>query len=1500
MSAHENRRSGLTVFLHYYTVKTCLHEKIVFYPGERRRIRISAARLGTAHPVEFLLEREGEAWKADGGIISQETFFVLKTQAFEEVMVILSGTGRRLMPCGKILLHAKTEVSVGKDFRNEIFYDCFSFIESRHIRIYREGKDFVLERPDREKEEVGLYVNGSRFSEKIILKKGDRMELWGLSVLYLPDLLICSAFYGTLRTAEGKETFPAPDRRKEERRVRMLTDHSQPGETLHTGEFELSMPQSMRPPREGPAALTLGPSVTMMLPMILTAVLGSAMMGEAGADYYKISIVMALSTGIFSIFWGIVNHEYRKRSSLAEMVRNKDSYREYLTKTEKYLSSCLLENQSVLERKYPSCESILEGCGRVLWNRTGFQKDFLFIRLGLREIPFQIHVKSSMGSRGPDQDLLTREAHELMDRFRMLPAAPVGINLEEAGIVGFAGSRIYPVLVQALVQLAACHGSRDMKIAFFYEEGEEEERRIAQCLKWLPHIWSRGRKVRFLAGNETEAGEILPELSKEITEVGTREGRHPFYVVVAANRRLTDGEAVGIFAGGENAEVYPVFVERKRERLPGCCRVLVIRDGQQEEIIFYEKESARRQILSMEECADSSAQEYMRKMAGVRQPGEEEDLLAEKVSFLDLYSCKDVDGLNCCGRWRENRTGERMRVPVGMGRGVKRIFLDIHEKFHGPHGLVAGTTGSGKSELLLTYLLSLAVSFGPEDINFFIIDYKGGGMGNTLCSLPHCAGVVSNLSGRQIKRALASIKSENRRRQSLFHRAGVNHVEDYACLYREGKVEEPVPHLLLVVDEFAELKKEEPEFMQEIISVAQVGRSLGVHLILSTQKPAGTVDDKIWSNTRFRLCLRVADRQDSIDMLRRPDAAYLTGAGQCYLQVGNQEIYELFQAGYGGGEYEETGDGTDGVFLLQNTGKRVRGEGREKRRGPTQMEAVIAYIGQTARQTLSGNARALWMPELPETLYLDELRAGEERGEGEIRLCLGLCDDPECQMQYPLYYDPAKEGNLFLAGGSATGKSTLLQTLLWQLCGDYSPQQVRILLAGADHAGVGCFEAMPHCLGIMRGKEEAECFFYHLEKLFEARREMLKGISFWQYRKHNGPESVLFLVIDGYGGFREMTQDAYQSLIEHLAGEGINYGIYLILTASGAGGGDIPGKLFEKMKTSLAFEMSDRFQYGDILRRYQTSVWPKENVKGRGLCRISERILEFQVPLVAPGDDYQRIERIEELVKRWDGACPDIRRERFPVVPAKPCYHSMLRDFAGQETAEGDLPIGYEEISGYIKTVSLKEGDTFLISGAPQTGKRNLLLCMMEGIWKLGGRTALIDRKRMLGARALEAASIQGQEERLTVISDGASFASWYCGRKDRQEGWYLCLCDLADFTGMLCGYEEEIREAGKELEQRLEQGRLFPVIALQCPGKETEAFGTPLFEQFVKCQCGVHLGGNVDNQRMLAMDDLGYTQMSRALAPGNGFYKSGPYGRTERIRIPLYDDISGYSDSRS
>lgn len=161
--------------------------------------------------------------------------------------------------------------------------------------------------------------------------------------------------------------------------------------------------------------------------------------------------------------------------------------------------------------------------------------------------------------------------------------------------------------------------------------------------------------------------------------------------------------------------------------------------------------------------------------------------------------------------------------------------------------------------------------------------------------LPHMAGQISNLSGNQIRRAMISIKSENLRRQRIFTENGVNNINLYTRLYKNKEAQEPVPHLFIIIDEFAELKKEEPDFMRELISVAQVGRSLGVHLILATQKPSGTVDDNIWSNSRFRLCLRVQDRQDSNDMLHKPDAAFITQTGRGYLQVGSDEIYELFQ-----------------------------------------------------------------------------------------------------------------------------------------------------------------------------------------------------------------------------------------------------------------------------------------------------------------------------------------------------------------------------------------------------------------------------------------------------------------------------------------------------------------------------------------------------------------------------------------------------------------------------
>lgn len=233
--------------------------------------------------------------------------------------------------------------------------------------------------------------------------------------------------------------------------------------------------------------------------------------------------------------------------------------------------------------------------------------------------------------------------------------------------------------------------------------------------------------------------------------------------------------------------------------------------------------------------------------------------------------------------------------------------------------------GSGKSEVIQSYILSLAVNFHPHDVAFLLIDYKGGGMANLFKDLPHLLGTITNLDGAQSMRALVSINAELKRRQRLFATHDVNHINQYQKKYKLGEVSEPMPHLFLISDEFAELKTNQPDFMKELVSTARIGRSLGIHLILATQKPSGVVDDQIWSNSRFKLALKVADRSDSMEMLKTPDAAEITQVGRGYLQVGNNEVYELFQSAWSGADYqpdkEEQGIEDHTIYAINDIGQ---------------------------------------------------------------------------------------------------------------------------------------------------------------------------------------------------------------------------------------------------------------------------------------------------------------------------------------------------------------------------------------------------------------------------------------------------------------------------------------------------------------------------------------------------------------------------------------------------
>lgn len=1428
---------------------------------------------------------------------------------------------RRLGPCGA------EGIKIGKAYRNIIFYECFSLVRPEHLEILYEDDAYILQGA----EDKGIYLNEKAFVGSCRLKTGDRIDLYGLHILVLKGFLVICTFQGISRVAGRWEAEKFILQKADENRedCKWVERYSRQEQVLHTGEVEILPPNPMERVNRSPLLLGLGPSLTMILPVLLMALLGSYYQQGAGGSFYYLSVVMSVCSSFLALFWGLVNHFYSKHQCRVREHSRVVQYREYLSKTETYLLTCQKENRSMLEKKYPPV-SFFAGEGNrviVMWDRFYRHKDFLFLRMGKGTMPFQMQIQSP-GEKSIVPEVLWEEAKKLAEEMSVLSDVPMGVDFEQSRVLGITGTEgiengIHGVLMQLLFQIAACHSYTEVKVACFYEKKSGWQSRIAQQLRWMPHIWSGNRRLRYLAGDEKEAAEILPALTKEL-EQGREDEKKllPRYLVIVMTEKQIRGEPIYQYLTNKS-EKYPVsavFLQKEKEALPVGCDCLICKNGKTEEIICYEEEQIRREQIKLELCKEDVLQKYLRQLSGYRVKEEQDAKLPEKISFLELYQCEKLQQLNCMERWKKHKPEERMKIPIGVRADGGEVFLDIHEKFHGPHGLIAGTTGSGKSELIQTCILSMAVSFSPQDVNFFMIDYKGGGTGNVLQSLPHCSGVISNLSGKQIKRAMSAISSENRRRQKLLSEYQVNHIDGYMELYRRGKAKEAMPHLILVVDEFAELKKEEPEFMQEIISLAQVGRSLGMHLILATQKPAGTVDDKIWSNARFRLCLRVQDQQDSMDMLRKKDAALLTQPGQCYLQIGNHEYYELFQTAYCGGIYREEGEEKEKALLVLSTGKRIKAEKKdEKETGKSQLDVIVNYVNQIAKENSSETVRSLWLPELEEVITLEQLREVKQPGlQEEDIYTLGLCDDPANQQQYPAVYIPRRQGHLAVCGSPAAGKTTLLQTLLWQMM-QRPIKELRVLMVDFGGGLWQSFQSFPQMLGFLKQEEDGQVFFYHLERLFTGRKNLLSGMNYLQYqRAGKGALPEIFFVIDNYASLSKLMNEHQEELLLRIAAEGINYGIYMVITTVSVG--EMPGKLFAKIKKTIALEMSEKFSYGDVLRQYHIEVFPAENVKGRGLCRENDEILEFQTALAMDEEeDYLRMEKIrlageqmkkvllqkEELLQKETGL-PEV----FPRIPDVVESGILCREFPWKDKT-GRIPLGYDMETGRLQEFWVTDG-RFLILGSAETGKRTLLAHMAEALCCKGMQVILYDSKRQFdflkGVQKLQfieqweelqawRCNMEKWEGKVSKDRDGKETkAKTEAETECRQKDCCLLIGDLAEFVKRL--YRSEENNLRQRLWEEEAVGRgLITFLAGCCqPDEGYEVQGTRFFQELAGRQQGICLGGNVTGQRIFTFDDLSYSEQSKKEKPGTGYWKAGRGAETRRLKLPFYEgrEING------
>lgn len=788
----------------------------------------------------------------------------------------------------------------------------------------------------------------------------------------------------------------------------------------------------------------------------------------------------------------------------------------------------------------------------------------------------------------------------------------------------------------------------------------------------------------------------------------------PHYLFIVINQELINEHVILEYLEAEhkNLGLSVIFAAEAKESFSNHIDTLIRYINAVQGDILIENKRAVQIPFQLDQHQLWSNETYARTLRTLQHQVGMTNSIPDRVSFLEMLDVQTIDELPIKENWLSNESAKSLAAPIGLKGKQDIVFLNLHEKAHGPHGLLAGTTGSGKSELLQTYILSLAVHYHPYEVAFLLIDYKGGGMAQPFRHIPHLLGTITNIEGSEnfSARALASIKSELKRRQRLFDQFQVNHINDYTNLFKLGKTKEPLPHLFLISDEFAELKTEEPDFIRELVSAARIGRSLGVHLILATQKPGGIIDDQIWSNARFRIALKVQNAEDSREILKNADAASLTETGRGYLQVGSNEVYQLFQSAWSGAPYQsETSANEDEVALVTDLGLTLLSELSTAHHSNIEVGAEIDVVVdkiEAVFQEMSINRLASpWLPPLSERLYFNEI----DQASTEDNLIFAKIDEPEKQSQNPIGYKPIIDGNIGIFGSSGYGKTYTIYTLLLQLARHYEPSQVHFYLLDFGNGGLLPFRQLVHTADYFLIDEDKKLnkLVRLIQNEMNRRKVIFQELEVSSIKMFNHlsdhPLPLWFITIDNFDVIKEERHDL-ETLITQFSRDGQSLGLYFIITSTRVNA--VRQALMNNLKTKIVHYLLDSGEAHAMLGRVPFSL---ENVPGRAIVKMSDIHLAQVILPVDGEDDYQQLEALKQEIKQLNKLNADKDKpESIPMLP-KNLTVDNFKDFIKREYRSGTIPIGLHEELVKPIWIDFKQINHCLVMGGSQSGKTNVL-----------------------------------------------------------------------------------------------------------------------------------------------------------------------------------------------
>lgn len=1422
----------------------------------------------------------------------------------EELFLIVSDQKRKFVSMRKYNLTSVTRIPFGRESDNAISYDFAALLSSHHGELrYVNGAWYVVDGSAN-----GIFVNHARIHRQRRLSFGDHIHVFGLHIVFMGNVLLVHNSCGVLSVhgLDEMHISEVKDDGEEHPHAEQYFNRSpRVFPVIYQDTVEIEGPPDMEKHKEKPAYMVIGPAFTMAIPMCLgfaMAAIATTLSGGMSGVFMYTGIITAVGSAIIGAIWAMLNMNYARKESIEEETTRFNAYSNYLMEKSETLRSRFQMNVSSMHTMYPASSALLSYTARTreLWNRNSTQSDFLCVRVGLGDQPFQAEIKIPEKRFSLVSDSLLDKPEEIRKQFSTMHQVPVCLDLFHNHQIGVAGETMVRegLLRVLVVQLAALHCYTDVKFVFLYDEKREDW----SYMRWFPHVFSEDGTVRYVAGNENERREVLSRLNGLV--VKQREGQdesNVHYVVFCSHPDLLQDEPVTRYQKESVKHITLVLFADHSSQLPNVISCMVSLSPRVGLITKTVGENEDFKTFVMDKVSVDETEAFARRLSSIRvKEADRVSEIPDALSFLDMYNVHSLKELDIAGRWRRSRTDESLRALLGIRTDGAPCYLDVHEKYHGPHGLVAGTTGSGKSELLETYILSLAVNFSPEDVSFFLIDFKGAGMANLFKDLPHVAGVISNLSGTQIERAMISIRSENTRRQRLFARYGVNHIDQYTKLYKNREAVEKVPHLFIIIDEFAELKKQEGGFMSQLISVAQVGRSLGVHLILATQRPNGTVDDNIRSNARFRLCLRVQDRQDSMDMIHKPDAAYLSEAGRCFLQVGNDEVFTLFQTGYSGAIYDAGNSSSYSTSLIGRDGLPLVVMHKQKGSGTqmTELEALVKEISSVAKENGYAKSPALWLEPLGKRIDWKSLPVSRQDGE-DIVASIGLYDDPHHQSQLPLTINFNKTGHFAVCGMAVSGKSTLLETLVYALTQNYTAEEVHLYLIDYSSNRLSAFADSVHVGGYMNeeSEERTDKFFHYINGVLDNRKKELAGGTWSEYRKNGRRLPAVVVVLDNYDGFREKTDDRYERVMMRILREGTSRGVFMAMSASGFSMHAIPLRMADNIRMVVSLEQQDRFKYMDVLRCGHLDLLPEKNTRGRGLVKVNDGVNEFQTAIVySDMDDYGRSVAIEKKMEQMKASYTGAVAPRVPEIPENRVFDALCSDGRyraklGEKTL---LPYAWKKDDASMYALDLRYNYAYMVYGAPRSGKTNALKVLMRAACAKKAKLVVIEKG---GVHRLKK---EAEQCKATYIEDDVSLFAWIRDEltplfKERnarknallEEGFddvqvaekmgeeemvVICIDDMHSFLQQVYTPEEGVGKMNARMENFAEKGSLHNIVFICGVNTKDISYcnGYRLFQLFSGYHTGVVIGR--DERNVLHFDNVSRDLMKKAVAKGEGY----------------------------